>query len=170
MELARKLTTQSTHSQIGDEVENPFVFMPGSTMDPTSDHFDAQKYARAVLDLQHQEPDKFVPRNSGLAFKNLDVYGFGNASDFQKSVVNVLLETVGWVKRMIGSEKPQKIVILRDMIGLVESGEMLVVLGPPGSGCSTFLKTIAGETHGFNVEPSSYMNYKGMFFGSLSLC
>lgn len=39
---------------------------------------------------------------------------------------------------------------------------MLVVLGPPGSGCSTFLKTIAGETHGFFVDESSYLNYQGI--------
>ena len=30
------------------------------------------------------------------------------------------------------------------------------------SGCSTFLKTIAGETHGFKVSPESYLNYQGV--------
>jgi ABC-type multidrug transport system ATPase subunit len=30
------------------------------------------------------------------------------------------------------------------------------------SGCSTLLKTIAGETHGFQVNPDSYMNYQGV--------
>jgi len=39
---------------------------------------------------------------------------------------------------------------------------MLVVLGPPGSGCTTFLKTISGETHGFVVDESSYMTYQGI--------
>jgi ATP-binding cassette subfamily G (WHITE) protein 2 (PDR) len=30
------------------------------------------------------------------------------------------------------------------------------------SGCSTLLKTIAGETHGFQVSPQSYLNYHGI--------
>jgi ATP-binding cassette subfamily G (WHITE) protein 2 (PDR) len=30
------------------------------------------------------------------------------------------------------------------------------------SGCSTLLKTIAGETHGFQVDPKSYLNYRGI--------
>ena len=30
------------------------------------------------------------------------------------------------------------------------------------SGCSTFLKTIAGETHGFNVADSAELNYSGI--------
>ncbi|ERF73323.1 hypothetical protein EPUS_03156 [Endocarpon pusillum Z07020] len=39
---------------------------------------------------------------------------------------------------------------------------MLVVLGRPGSGCSTFLKITSGETHGFNVDPKSEINYQGI--------
>lgn len=30
------------------------------------------------------------------------------------------------------------------------------------SGCSTLLKTIAGETHGFQVSPESMVNYQGI--------
>ncbi len=39
---------------------------------------------------------------------------------------------------------------------------MLVVLGPPGSGCSTFLKTIAGDTNGFFIDEKSQINYQGI--------
>ena len=46
--------------------------------------------------------------------------------------------------------------------GLLLPGEQLCVLGPPGSGCTTLLKTIAGETYGFNVSPESYLNYQGI--------
>jgi ABC-type hemin transport system ATPase subunit len=40
---------------------------------------------------------------------------------------------------------------------------MLLVLGRPGSGCSTMLKTIAGETHGLYVADNSHINYQGKF-------
>jgi ATP-binding cassette subfamily G (WHITE) protein 2 (PDR) len=36
------------------------------------------------------------------------------------------------------------------------------VLTHDSSGCSTLLKTIAGETHGFQVSPESYLNYQGI--------
>jgi len=39
---------------------------------------------------------------------------------------------------------------------------MLVVLGRPGSGCSTLLKTIAGETNGFFVDERAHLNYQGI--------
>lgn len=32
----------------------------------------------------------------------------------------------------------------------------------PGSGCSTFLKTIAGVTHGFHVSKEATLNYQGI--------
>jgi ABC-type multidrug transport system ATPase subunit len=39
--------------------------------------------------------------------------------------------------------------ILYSMDGCVKEGEMLLVLGKPGSGATTMLKTIAGETRGY---------------------
>lgn len=54
-----------------------------------------------------------------------------------------------------------KIQILRDFEGVIKSGELLVVLGKPGSGCSTLLKTISGETHGFYIGEGSNINYQG---------
>lgn len=39
--------------------------------------------------------------------------------------------------------------LLNDFSGCVKDGEMLLVLGRPGSGCSTFLKTLASQTEGY---------------------
>lgn len=38
---------------------------------------------------------------------------------------------------------------------------MCVILDPPGSGCSTFLKAIAGEKSGIYINKKSYFNYHG---------
>jgi energy-coupling factor transporter ATP-binding protein EcfA2 len=57
----------------------------------------------------------------------------------QNRVGHILLVIRGAAK----SVHAEVLEILRDFDGLVKSGEMLVVLGRPGSGCSTFLKTIA---------------------------
>jgi ATP-binding cassette subfamily G (WHITE) protein 2 (PDR) len=157
-QLARRFTSQSTYSTTN---QNPFNAPAGSALDPNGEHFNARAWCKAMLHLQSEDEKANPPRTAGVSFRNLNVHGFGSATDYQKSVGNVWLEGVGLVKKLMGAGKKTKINILRSLDGLVESGEMLVVLGPPGSGCSTFLKTITGETHGFVVEKDSYINYQG---------
>lgn len=157
--LARQYTNASTYSAIG---KNPFTEAePNSSLDPNGENFNARAWAKALLHLQSRDPEKYPERTAGVAFKNLNVYGYGNATDYQKSVGNVFLDVPGLVNQAMGKGQ-RRIDILRDFEGLVEAGEMLVVLGPPGSGCSTMLKTISGETHGFNIDPNSYINYQGV--------
>lgn len=55
---------------------------------------------------------------------------------------------------------PEK-TILNEFDGVLKSGELLVVLGRPGSGCSTLLKTLMGELRGLDVKPQSEINYNG---------
>lgn len=156
--LARRYTQQSTTSTIR---QNPFNATAGSLLDPNGEHFNARAWAKAMLHTQLEDPNAPPVRTAGVAFHNLNVHGFGSDTDYQKSVGNVWLEGPGFARKLLGN-KGRKIEILQSLDGLVEAGEMLVVLGPPGSGCSTFLKTIAGETHGFFVDQSSNINYQGM--------
>ncbi|KAK5733163.1 Multidrug resistance protein [Elasticomyces elasticus] len=157
-ELAKTLTRGSTWSQVPG---NPFEAEKDSALDPHSPNFRARSWVKSMIKLRDAE-NKLPGRTGGVAFRNLNVHGYGAATDYQKDVGNVWLETLGPLKKLLGQEKPRRIDILRDFEGLVESGEMLVVLGPPGSGCSTFLKTITGETHGFIVDDGSWVNYQGI--------
>ncbi|KAM5366703.1 hypothetical protein ACJZ2D_010379 [Fusarium nematophilum] len=59
-------------------------------------------------------------------------------------------------------DKGQRIDILRGLEGVVHAGEMLWVLGPPGSGCSTLPRTIAGDTYGFHIDARATLNYQGI--------
>ncbi|OAG12301.1 putative multidrug resistance ABC transporter [Paraphaeosphaeria sporulosa] len=156
--LARRYTQQSTASTTR---QNPFNATAGSPLDPNGEHFNARAWAKAMLHTQLEDPNAPPPRTAGVAFRNLNVHGFGSDTDYQKSVGNVWLEGPGFARKLMGN-KGRKIEILQSLDGLVEAGEMLVVLGPPGSGCSTFLKTVAGETHGFFVDQSSDINYQGI--------
>ena len=157
-ELARKYTTQS---QFSVPEGNPYHAGEESSLNPQSANFNPRAWAKALLNLQAEDPEKFPQRTAGFAFRNLSVHGFGEATDYQMSVGNVVLKAFGQVRKLLGSGK-RKINILRDFEGLVDAGELLVVLGPPGSGCSTFLKTIAGETNGIYVSDESYINYQGI--------
>lgn len=157
-QLARTITQASTWSQIPS---NPFSAEPGSALDPSSPNFRARSWVKSMLKLS-QEDGRTPTRTGGVAFRGLSAHGFGAATDYQKDVANIWLEAVGFVKKALGMAKPRRIDILRDLEGVVESGEMLVVLGPPGSGCTTFLKTLTGEIHGFEVDSGSHLNYQGI--------
>lgn len=139
---------------------NPFSSDPDSPLNPASEKFSAQAWAKSVYELVSHEGASM--RTSGVAFQNLNVYGFGAGSDYQKDVANVWLDIAGRVRGLFGANRKRRIDILRQFDGVVESGEMLVVLGPPGSGCSTFLKTISGEMNGIFVEDDAYLNYQGV--------
>jgi ATP-binding cassette, subfamily G (WHITE), member 2, PDR len=153
--LAQRYTSHQSHASIAG---NPFFADEGSPLNPNSPHFRALAWAKAIADLVSQEGHSF--RTSGVAFQNLNVYGYGQATDYQKDVFNVWLSTAGFVRQVLGHGQ-RRIDILRSFDGVVNRGEMLVVLGPPGSGCSTLLKTIAGETNGLYVDDKSYFNYQG---------
>lgn len=58
--------------------------------------------------------------------------------------------------------RPGERYILKDFSGIVKPGEMMLVIGRPGSGCTTFLKTLAGQT-------DAYAGVEGTVrFGTLS--
>ncbi|KAL4922188.1 ABC-2 type transporter-domain-containing protein [Aspergillus aurantiobrunneus] len=160
--LARRLTRQSTRLTSKSTLENPFFLDdPDSTLNPQSPNFRVRGWIKMLLEIRSRAPERYPDRTAGVAFKNLSVHGFGSPTDYQKDVLNVTLE-LGTIARRLAGIRTPRIQILRNFEGLVKSGEMLVVLGRPGSGCSTFLKTIAGEMNGIQVSEETVMNYQGI--------
>ncbi|KPM44406.1 ABC transporter CDR4 [Neonectria ditissima] len=156
VELARRLTTRS-HGPPG----SLFPVPAEGPLNPDSPDFNPRAWARAFYEIRTDTSEGTPPKTTGVAFTNLNVYGFGSATDFQKTVGNIFLEGTTMLRKMLG-QKQQRVDILHDVEGLVHSGEMLAVLGPPGSGCSTFLRTIAGDTHGFHIGDNATLNYQGI--------
>lgn len=161
--LARKYSHASGANGGG---ENPFVAYandPDSPLNPNSEEFSGRAWAKAIVDMVSSEGHQF--RTSGVAYQHLNVFGFGAGTDYQKNIANIWLDIATLPRKLLGGPGGggTRIDILRDIDGVVHNGEMLVVLGPPGSGCSTFLKTIAGEMNGIYVEDNSYFNYQGMY-------
>lgn len=160
-ELARALTQPSVKHPSGEYI-NPFEGTDNPLLDPLSSKFSPRAWAKNLLAIQSRDPERYPQRTAGVAFKNLSSYGFNTPLSYQKSFGNYPLEIPSLFKRLIGQQQQTKVQILRDFDGLVKSGEMLVVLGRPGSGCSTLLKTISGETSGFFVDSRSHINYQGI--------
>lgn len=101
---------------------------------------------------QHSEEEK--TRHVGVVFKNLTVKGMGLGAALQPTFGDPFLA----LPRLIGGlfkrgrktvSKPPIKTILNDFSGVIRPGEMCLVLGRPGSGCSTFLKVIGNQRFGY---------------------
>ncbi|KAL8970742.1 MAG: hypothetical protein Q9183_001377 [Haloplaca sp. 2 TL-2023] len=93
-------------------------------------------------------------RHVGLIFKNLTVKGMGLGAALQPTLSDPFLGlprllSALFSKGKTASSKPPVRTLLNDFTGCVRPGEMLLVLGRPGSGCSTFLKVLANQRFGY---------------------
>lgn len=129
--------------------------------DPSSGQFDQRKWARKMLRLMDRQGLE-RPVSTGVAFQNLNVSGSGSALQYQSSVSSMLLAPLRPQEYLSFARRSPEKHILRNFDGLLQSGELLIVLGRPGSGCSTFLKTLCGELHGLKLRKSSEIQYNGI--------
>ncbi|KAF2731319.1 ATP-binding cassette transporter [Polyplosphaeria fusca] len=135
------------------------VSLGDPVLDPTRPEFDMYKWTRMFVKLIHDEG--IATRQAGFTFRDLNVSGSGSALQLQKDVSDPLMLPFRLGEHFSLGKKPEKS-ILRDFEGTVAAGELLIVLGRPGSGCSTFLKAITGQTHGLHVNEGSSIHYNGI--------
>ena len=89
-------------------------------------------------------------RHVGVVFKNLTVKGVGLGAAPQPTIGDIFLGLPRkiWAlfnrNKKLGSGPPIR-TILNNFSGVIRPGEMLLVLGRPGSGCSTFLKVLGNQ-------------------------
>ncbi len=107
---------------------------------------------------EHSEEEK--TRHVGVTFKHLTVKGVGLGAAVQPTVGGFFLAPFEKFGKLLNPHRktsggaPIKIII-DDFSGVIKPGEMILVLGRPGSGCSTFLKVLGNQRAGFkSVEGS----------------
>ncbi|UKZ47949.1 ZEB2-regulated ABC transporter 1 [Trichoderma virens] len=165
LSVVQQLARQYTHAS-GIDIQGQATSLfgnndPDSPLNPMSSKFSGRTWAKTVAKYATEHGSGF--RRSGISFRNMNVYGYGTETDFQKDVGNVWLSIPDLARQVLSkSSGRRRIDILRNCDGVLKSGEMLVVLGPPGSGCSTFLKSIAGETSGIYIDSETDFNYQGI--------
>lgn len=113
--------------------------------------FDLEGYLRGSLAAKNEAGIR--PKHIGVYWDGLSVRGMGGMSNYVQTfpdaivsffdVVTPLLRLMG--KRPSGTE----VTILDKFRGVCKPGEMVLVLGKPGSGCTTFLKAIANQRYGY---------------------
>jgi ATP-binding cassette, subfamily G (WHITE), member 2, SNQ2 len=106
----------------------------------------------------------------GVVWRNLTVKGVGSTATTVKTLPDAVLGTFGpdlyrFIARFIPQlsfkrHTPMR-ALINDFSGVVRDGEMMLVLGRPGSGCSTFLKAIANNRETF-AEVSGDISYGGI--------
>ena len=77
-------------------------------------------------------------RKSGVTFKDLSVFGVDDSVAVVPTVLDVLKGPVYGIQELIRKIKTPKREILKSFNGLAKPGDMVLVLGRPGAGCTTF--------------------------------
>jgi ATP-binding cassette subfamily G (WHITE) protein 2 (SNQ2) len=102
------------------------------------------------------EAEGIKSKEVGVLWKNLSVRGLGGSRMYVQTFPDMLLSWVNpiaYVNWLIPclktSNRSKQVSILQDFRGVVKPGEMVLVLGRPGSGCTTFLKVIANQRFGY---------------------
>ncbi|GMG21613.1 unnamed protein product [Ambrosiozyma monospora] len=143
---------------------SPFTGDIDPRLDPSSDEFDSKFWVKNMRKLKDSDPDHYKPTSLGIAYRNLCCKGIASDADFQPTVANLPYKHCrdfyyNWFK---AQDQSRYFEILKPMDALIKPGTLTVVLGRPGAGCSTLLRTIAGQTYGFKVDPQSQISYDGL--------
>ncbi|KAL2142841.1 hypothetical protein VTI28DRAFT_672 [Corynascus sepedonium] len=126
-------------------------------LDPESPHFDVTRWVQNFVSQLNEQGHK--ASQLGVLFRDLDVFGSGSALQLQETVDSVLAAPLRVGHLFSRNKQPKH--ILHGFNGLLRSGELLAVLGRPGSGCSTFLKSLCGELQGLTLGKESTIHYNG---------
>lgn len=137
-------------------------------LDPTSSSFDHYRWAQVALASLSEAGIRMEPQ--GIAFADLSVSGSGTHLQVQQSVATALLlpfklAAGAMFARRSGAASRRR--ILHHVDGLLQSGELLLVLGRPGSGCTTLLKSMCGLLDGLKLDPGSQIQYQGISFDKM---
>ncbi|KAE9377302.1 hypothetical protein N431DRAFT_436547 [Stipitochalara longipes BDJ] len=92
-------------------------------------------------------------KHIGVIWENLTVSGTGGVTNFVKTFPDAFVSFFNVIEtgmHIFGiGKKGREVNILQNFRGLVHPGEMVLVLGRPGSGCTSFLKVIANQRFGY---------------------
>lgn len=124
--LSRKTKKQMDHFEVDD------------------DDFDLN----ALLEYLQSKSDEqnIMSSSAGVAFKDVVACGKDITADYAPTVYEMTLAALNFFPSLFKKDRTPHRDIIKGFAGVLEAGEMCLVLGRPGAGCSTFLKTLTGET------------------------
>ena len=113
--------------------------------------FDLEETLRGAK--EHDETSGIKSKRIGVIWENLTVKGIGGMKNIVPTFPDAFINFVnipGTLMHLFGlGKKGTEFEILKNFRGVVKPGEMVLVLGRPGSGCTSFLKVIANQRYGY---------------------
>lgn len=106
----------------------------------------------------------------GVVWSNLTVKGAGATATSVKTLPDAILGTFGpdlfrlitrFIPQLKFGKSASTRTLIHDFSGVVRDGEMMLVLGKPGSGCSTFLKAITNNREAY-ADVEGDVSYGGI--------
>jgi len=144
--LSRQQTRQSVKKGTQD-VEK--AISSGSSEE--GEPFDLEDTLRGNKQLE--EDSGIKGKKIGVIWDKLTVRGIGGVKNYQPTFPDAFvsfLNVPGTLMSLFGlGGKGKEVNILQDFRGVVKPGEMVLVLGRPGSGCTTFLKVLSNQRFGY---------------------
>lgn len=107
-------------------------------------HFDLTAFCRQLVSTTEQLPEL------DLVWRNLEVDGVGAGSRHGATALSMLYTPFS-PHAVRSALHPPVNTILHANSGTLAAGEMLLVLGRPGSGCTTFMKNLASYREGYKA-------------------
>jgi ATP-binding cassette subfamily G (WHITE) protein 2 (SNQ2) len=145
-QLSRQHTRQSTKKGTQD-VEKAISSGSSDSGEP----FDLEDTLRGNKQLE--EDSGIKGKKIGVIWDKLTVRGIGGVKNYQPTFPDAFvsfLNVPGTLMSLFGlGGKGKEVNILQDFRGVVKPGEMVLVLGRPGSGCTTFLKVLSNQRFGY---------------------
>lgn len=160
--ISRSLTGQDPNMNVMDRLEklsremSKLTANQMETFQMDSRDFDLNNILQYIVNF-NDEHNASKP-NLEVVFKNLTVIGKNASASVLLDVSDLFFKPITYVVDKIrrnksGREKTfdfsklaKKRKVIKDVSGYCAPGTMTLVLGRPGAGCSTLLKTLAGET------------------------
>ncbi|KAF3355139.1 hypothetical protein VdG1_04351 [Verticillium dahliae VDG1] len=113
--------------------------------------------ARMFGKTRQENSEEEQTRHSGVVFRDLTVKGVGLGASLQPTVGDIFMGLPRTLKNLLTKgpkaalAKPPVRELISHFDGCVRPGELLLVLGRPGSGCTTFLKAFCNQRSGFEA-------------------
>lgn len=142
---------------------NPFHTETDPRLNPLSENFDSRLWVKNMRKLMDMDPSHYKPSSLSVSFKDLSVRGVSSGDELQPTVSTLPVDFITGTLRKCMTIKGSSsgVEILKPMSALLKSGSLTLVLGKPGAGCTTLLRTISANTAGLKVDKNSSITYEG---------
>ncbi|KAI1326733.1 ABC-2 type transporter [Xylariaceae sp. FL0255] len=150
-ELQREISGLSRASRVNSRREGDAEKGKNDGSETSGEEFDLEQVLRGGLDAEEEAGIR--PKHIGVYWDGLTVKGMGGFTNYVQTFPDAFVSFFDYwtpLKNLMGfGAKGVEATLLDNFKGVVNPGEMVLVLGRPGSGCTTFLKSIANQRWGY---------------------